>query len=501
MADENEQQNAEEQPVPAAAFMSPPARSQESQPQKTLKLSGHDYPQTPLGRVPLKDLMNEEDALHKTPECSPMDRVQWNPSPSDQGEPCSFITPKAKRGHKRARSSSPAAPAAPFDLQNLQGSLASDPADPALDVEKRYFSRAKLETPNRPTASASADFAHSSSPNAPSMGSTESAKLRRTVSCGMEWPSRKRRKISRRGATEAGLGNLQTEIAKLRGTAAAIPAILDQIQPDLSTAWHEKGSLSSSAPPLAKKGSEMPPPPHGLTAQEQPANDQSRRSSVTLTAEGSRVLVQGEVADPGSSQFDDDELDRTLASPAERPASVPPAEPRLGNGQSQTGHALQPKDGQAYAMAVQQPSTVLTEFVTAPEIEPQERHEAPKKLDVTPKARVSFTGEDDEFSDPEIFADDFESLAKMYDSQAVRDELVKDEPLAAEQEQLPQGPVSQAVDVTAPVESGVETRPVEISSDEDFDDGIDFDAVMQEYERSTQTGEPSKVGATSVRLP
>ena len=488
--------------------VSQPWQSQELD--KAPQASAHEYPQTPLGRVPLRDLMNDEGTSQKSPQQTPMDRVEWCRSPSGSEEPCSLATPMAKRGKKRAHSSSPIssqkqeAPAkTSFSLQNLQSSLASDPADPALDLEKRYFSRAKVETPQRPPASAAADFMHSSSPRTPALSSGGSSKLRRTVSCGIEWPERKRRKVTKAAPSVSNEQSRVDEVAQLRNEAGLIPRILEQLQPDLPSAWHEIENLPSSAPQVPKASLGGLPSRQEPKVATQRLERQSARSSVTLAAMilGSEVLSQAQPTPRGSSEFNDDELERSFMSAIESPVPQPTSsgharvkeQPNAHVGHAVSNHSR--SQGMHSACDPQTKTAAITGFALAAQNVPSE------EASLTPHPRSAVDEDEDEFSDPDLFAADFESLAKMYDTQEAQEARSVDKSVEENTRASPQQPPSQ-IKAVAEVQAVPRQKKdlVEISSDEDFDDGIDFDAVMKEYERGTQAGEPSKVCPNSESL-
>jgi hypothetical protein len=156
-----------------------------------------EFPQTPIARVPFADLVdNGETVTIVSPVKTPPDGVTWKQSPTSSD----FLS---QRGKKRSRSSSPPssqrslhftrpmlAPANPQDLHQSSSLLAvAADMDPALDLEKRYFGNASLVTPSKVPSSAAADLMRSSSPKTPVINLSDSAKLRRTRSCGVAFPT------------------------------------------------------------------------------------------------------------------------------------------------------------------------------------------------------------------------------------------------------------------------------------------------------------------------
>ena len=184
---------------------------------KTLNDVQAAFPATPVGRVPLAELIsNGEDTFDQLPLLTPVERVLWNLSQSSMDIASNFATPFTTRGTKRARSSSlQSSPRedvasllrspgnkAPFNTQSLQRSLLSPHADPAKDLWSRYSLHPESnQTPSKPPALSLSNLLHTSSPQTPakSVNRLDTSGLRRTLSCGMEWPTSaaKRRKIQK----------------------------------------------------------------------------------------------------------------------------------------------------------------------------------------------------------------------------------------------------------------------------------------------------------------
>jgi len=168
-------------------------------------------PATPVGRVPFAELIgNNEDAFEQRPALTPVERVLWNHSPSSTDFANSLMTPAVRRGKKRGRSSSPPSSSREdplqrrpsFDLQTLQRSLTTPLADPAGDLWSRYsINTREKPTPSKPAIQPLEDLLQSSSPQTPArhLRENDSSGLRRTMSCGTAWPASaaKRRKIQK----------------------------------------------------------------------------------------------------------------------------------------------------------------------------------------------------------------------------------------------------------------------------------------------------------------
>ncbi len=164
-----------------------------------------DCPQTPLGRLPLSELLaSTEDTSRQHLNLTPIERVLWDNSPADPS-----VGPAARRKRKRAHSSSPASSsqnetsthfvgAKPgVDLHTLQKALKTPKADPADDLWSRYSLNTELVDRKSPTAPGYPYLVHSSSPQTPAAHlQRETGSLRRALSC-IEWPTSvaKRRKL------------------------------------------------------------------------------------------------------------------------------------------------------------------------------------------------------------------------------------------------------------------------------------------------------------------
>lgn len=200
-----------------------------------------DCPQTPLGRLPLSELLaSAEDTSRQHLNLTPIERVLWDNSPRDPG-----AAPAARRKRKRAHSSSPASssqnetathfvgvkPA--VDLHTLQKALKTPKADPADDLWSRYSLNTELIDRKSPTAPGYPYLVHSSSPQTPATHlQRETGSLRRALSC-IEWPTSvaKRQKLhhsSSQGNNARGDGTFESvEQSKLARVSLLVEKIHD----------------------------------------------------------------------------------------------------------------------------------------------------------------------------------------------------------------------------------------------------------------------------------
>ena len=459
---------------------------------ETSKEAGREFPSTPAGRIPLADLIgNNEDEEDDAPK-SPIEAVTWNQLPQSSNESLSCITPIMRRGKKRPRSS---------PQQSSQKALAAKPIfdpnaplktpqnDPAIDLETRYFARGKHQTPSKPSSSAAPDFMHSSSPSTPLTASAESAKLRRTVSCGIAWPSgHKRRKIcadTKTVARRSPTGELT--ITEKQGELQKINLLLDSIHDGLpessrSPQAHEpqgSGALTTEddaqnnhATGEAQDTSRVPQPEQRTLRSlqgEDPALSQHRESP----------------QDPDSSEFGDVDVDLILTS-ANDPDILSPH-------QKQEERQLSANDSIGAELQT-------TEYHGQVAHETRNTEAGPSvslHLSQSTKQKLCLKQEFDDNDDDEFdeFAADLEMVASMYDQQprsanAQPEAMpqIQTEEITAELPMEPEFENVQALPDTKPV--------VDISSDEEFGDD-DFEEIANEIERATQAGQD----LSTVRLP
>ncbi|KAH0537641.1 hypothetical protein FGG08_005592 [Glutinoglossum americanum] len=225
-----------------------------------------DCPRTPAGRLPLADLIgtNIEDVTHRdvAQEISP-ERVFWKhitPESAAQLNPLTTPGPFIRRG-KRARSSSPASsPHTTSDIkpdrQTLQKILRTPQADPAMELWNRY----SMSSINKSTAKVPPDFArlliNGSSPHPPGTGTSPGSGLRRSLSCGIEWPTSKVKR-RRTAGLEVDSGDdvffaLAEDIQESPGKSklSRVSLLVDKLHESLShpTRMVDQNGPSSSSP-------------------------------------------------------------------------------------------------------------------------------------------------------------------------------------------------------------------------------------------------------------
>ena len=200
--------------------------------QKRTQRDVNDFPRTPAARVPLAELLGDNGGLtlQKPHDVTPEERVYWkhrrSPNSSDPRDSIRYPASVVSGGKKRACSSSPIL--APYevgpdaaeegdalDLQALQKSLKTPQVDPAVELWNRYsmksVNKPMTEGPQLPAFSQLVALSPRITANgSPVIGG---AGLRRSLSCGIEWPTSKakRRKTTKVGISEDRAGNMGTE--------------------------------------------------------------------------------------------------------------------------------------------------------------------------------------------------------------------------------------------------------------------------------------------------
>ena len=214
-------------------------------------------PHTPAVRIPIEDLIaNTEDAYNCAPPlATPIDHVLWQSHPD--GSDASGAAGGTQRSRKRAHSSSPAS-SQQFSVQNdamnlhtLNRSLRSPNNDPTQDLWNRYTTgnglKQDVKEPILPA------YAHllPSSPQTPSTTSKDSG-LRRTASCGVEWPTSKlkrRRLDEQHSRTKELFAASRKEILRRDvSNNTRVGLLLEKIQEGLTKKADLPESPSSSSP-------------------------------------------------------------------------------------------------------------------------------------------------------------------------------------------------------------------------------------------------------------
>lgn len=297
-----------------------------------------DCPQTPVGRLPLTELLaSGDDTSRRHINPPPMERVLWENSPLNSQEV------PARRIRKRAHSSSPAsssqnqvsthfAATKPItDQQALQKALKTPKADPADDLWSRYSLHTDVgeSSPTAPAGLAITQPIQSLSPQTPAshLRNKEGSGLRRTLSC-IEWSTSaaKRRKLLVGGSYSESMGDLaavgESSNTNERSKMSRVSFLVEKIHDGLTKSTPHK-EYSSSEParssPVPGKTNNSSKRPR-LQSQESQTAIEDIVTVLSQTVVGpkenisqSLVLSAQEIADLDkdecSSDFGDDDLD------------------------------------------------------------------------------------------------------------------------------------------------------------------------------------------------
>ncbi|KAL9104273.1 MAG: hypothetical protein Q9163_000769 [Psora crenata] len=236
---------------------SPPLRLSQTSATKPLR----DWPQTPVGRLPLTELLSNGDDMRPNLASTPVERVLWDNSPLSSN----FTTSQpAKKRRRRAHSTSPLSSSQneasehftcrkqAKDPQALQQVLKTPKVDPANDLWSRYSLNTDKLSPSAPGILPLSHLIHSSSPQTPA-GHLQSrdGRLRRSFSC-IEWhtSAAKRRKMHQNcgqaeATAEATAYFVRPLEAAEKPSMSRVSLLVDKIHSDLSKPRKIQGYPSS----------------------------------------------------------------------------------------------------------------------------------------------------------------------------------------------------------------------------------------------------------------
>lgn len=230
-----------------------------------------DCPQTPVGRLPLSELLANSDDHHYQ-DLTPIERVLWDNSPLSTATLNS--TRKGKK-RKRAHSSSPASSSQgrstkhlaerehPAGAPSLRDTLKTPKADLVHDLWSRYSLHTTIErSPTAPFNVEFPKFMHSSSP-VPELPSRENAGLRRAFSC-IDWPTSaaKRRKL-RTNSSQTGeiveLAKFGDPLESVENKKSRVSLLIEKINDHLvKSVQRQDSSCSDSGSSLATSNQNSP---------------------------------------------------------------------------------------------------------------------------------------------------------------------------------------------------------------------------------------------------
>lgn len=514
-----------------------PESNLQSLSQKSASRDIRECPQTPVGRLPLSELIaSTEDINGQSLITTPVERVLWNHT--QQAEGSSSL--QAARTKKRPRSSSPVSssqnetsthvdPWKPsVDLQTIQKTLETPKADPAADLWSRYSLNTDPNIDRRsPTESAGAFCAmQCSSPQTPAkhLKTKDFGGLRRSFSCGIEWPASasKRRRTKHSSAyreTNLGFAVLDSGRSENRESKMArVSLLVEDIQKRLArpaTGHPQEVVGPSSSSPLPDK---VDFPAHSVTspirhslidgghlipaASPNEARYQPLRNAADSGAEESKFQN-----DRLSSDFDDDDLDLVLLKNIDKGARVDlsvqnlVAEPPRLSSSDYGLSSSQPEcntdtpnlrmNGQE-ELALQPMNSGKSQSVANPD--------TPRSH---PCAAVAepILDQFDEFDevDNDMFEADLEDVAAMYDLEPHNH--VEQAINLARHPESPHNSQSgeKAFSLAGKVNSVRGADEDEVLSDDEFGGDVDFEEIVAECEEASQRPQLASQFQSSVR--
>ncbi|KAJ3565241.1 hypothetical protein NPX13_g7575 [Xylaria arbuscula] len=222
----------------------------------SVPLASSKHLSTPVSRLAWQDLIGDSDVNTEEDDASPQEKIEWD----TKQKPMYGMSPMPrKRGSKRARSSSPvSSPAAAsrtvtpaVNVKKLSAALKSPHADPAIELWDRFsLSGSTTTTPLAVANPAFAQIMVSSSPQPPQYASAGRGDggLRRTISCGANWP--KRRRVERT-ETGASIGHPAGESPRNNSKSSMVNALLKSVTGELNrskAAQMQRNVLKSPSP-------------------------------------------------------------------------------------------------------------------------------------------------------------------------------------------------------------------------------------------------------------
>jgi hypothetical protein len=393
------------------------------------------FPHTPASKIPIAALMsNTEDAFNGAHfDTTPEDHVSWQHGPRSS-DPASSLR-STQRGKKRARSSSPASSSQieksnhfsavmePLDLQNLQQSLKTPQHDPATDLWARY-STADLAKANGDNAALPLFAQFTSSPQTPDTTKSRDSVLQRSISCGIDWPTskKKRRKLD----TVEVYGRMrdifesskQDNLSHQAPGRSRVELLVGKIKESMLRKQSTFGTGPSSSSPLPNRADvailqPASPSPEQRAQQGQPGPEirQAPASNIQGDNQPDLDLI---TEDGGSSEFGDADLDLDFLETIEMTAAQMISGKDVANG-----------DAQDIPVAVH---NIVTFGKRTDQVAREEELKSAQEKDVTgvlqrasprSKSAGQHESDDDEFAieDDTAFATEMQDLADRYGAQ------------------------------------------------------------------------------------
>ena len=488
----------------------PPPPSQGSQ--------NKECPQTPMGRLPLAELIAAvDDNANQNFNSTPVERVLWHHVPSSSQLSSSQPATTSKPIRKRSRSSSPpssqnetsndlSSKKQSFDLEKLQKTLKTPQADPAGDLWTRYALKTGGVLDRSPTRNEAnfTELLRSSSPQTPGSHSKlrDLGGLRRSISCANEWPTSaaKRRRLNRSGSQYQALNDYPAAEQIDNAKMSRVSLLVEQVQNALSRS-RAKGLNAGShveSSPSPDKGAmsdySQSPPIHdahnpGDREQELP----NLVFSETPVKKEVNISVKSCPHDPERlSEFEDDDFnDDELLEVVH--ATLAPKQP-IGSHGVQNSRSMPPQTTSTETSSTIAGASSPLKIKSAPTA----AEDIPGRVDAT---AAIFEAPDNANDNPVLY-DDFEddeedmSAAEFEDLVATYDRHPQNSPRKGQKSSMSLKPIRKPLveidgvnkSTTSGSSNTVQNKRdiIEVSSDEEFGEDADFDDFVAQCAAAPQ---------------
>ena len=427
-------------------------------------------PHTPAVRIPIEDLIaNTEDAYNCAPPlATPIDHVRWQSHP-DASDP-SGAAGATQGSRKRTHSSSPAssdllsAQRDALNMDTLHKSLRTPNNDPTQDLWNRYTTNNGLEKDLKESVLPAYAHLLPSSPQTPSSNGRDSG-MRRTHSCGVEWPTSKskRRKLDEQHSRTKELfaASRKDILRHDLPNNTKVGLLLDKIQESLARRVDDPDSPSSSSPLPDRHSQSLISPTKPLYKSR--VGSQGPRGASASSRKASPLKKTSSLSTSFSSDFSDDLFDADTIECVDQIL----AQTQVRNGASTT---LLNVAENTLAEAISSQSQHRVRFVEEKETgehSPQTGFAKPAPVEITNPTITSFDEFDDD--DDEDLMNEMVDLAAQYDSQG---------PSVAADDMIVERPTSQA---------NMQSKHLETL--DEFDDAFgDDDDLWEDIANATQKG-------------
>ncbi|KAJ4012936.1 DNA replication endonuclease-helicase Dna2 [Fusarium irregulare] len=272
--------------------------------------SKDDATTTPATRLTWRDLLETGEGADDE-NTSPNDRLLWDNRQDNLY--MNAISPMlSRKGRKRARSSSPVSspiaekPNTPsVNVKKLAQALKSPHADPTLELWDRYSLNGpdSADSPLGLANPALAQLMASSSPRPTKQAPGESS-LRRAISCGLNWP--KRRRVERStSASRLSFEKEEMEASK----SSMVTALLDTVTSSINGQSEEPQDTPESPSPKKRRiGATSSGSPVQLKPQPRP-QPQIQPPAQAPMQDLIRPLAATKAPEPALSDYGDDDFD------------------------------------------------------------------------------------------------------------------------------------------------------------------------------------------------